>query len=822
MSMQAGRGALGHPFGNACAFLCLLWLLCLSTRAMAQAAPVMPAQPPPMSAQEIVERTDSDERLAVAALQLATAPDPTMAMAMPLQKIADSVDARSADFPVSRLRTLPIMRLESLARHWTFDRRRFERWRAAFNDARSAYLADASLLATRRAAWDALDAQQAAQLPALGARIAQVRQQLAQADTALSSVMAQQIALGQRANGLDVRLQQGQDRVTDAITRIDRQLLHIDSPPIWRAHAAPQESAHAAEVISSSLQIEADFAGAYAEETGSQRLLLNLLQLLMLPALLWLSHRSRHAIGAGDMSPVAARVMGRPWSSWLLLCMAALLVMEPDAPLLIRQIAMMIALIPVLRLLPPGHRQLLDVWPYVATILYLIASFGAIFMGSALVYRWFSLVLAVLALAATGWLLWRSARRGHGLQGRLGHWLRGAAWFASGLLLVSIACNIAGNVSLAEMLLDGVVYSAYFGLVLYVMVNVVTTLLQLLLGRPGASRFRLAPEHAPPLMLWLFSLTVGAAVIGWALYAMESFRILRPLYTLARTVLEHEFTIGDFSLTLGHILLFVVATVIAFWAAKATRLVLHEVADSRLKLQRGTANSVASLAYYGVLLLGLMGALSVAGFKTSQLALIFGALGVGIGFGLQNVVNNFVSGLILMFERPVQPGDVIDVGTTSGRVREIGLRATRIRTFDGADVIVPNGTLLSDRLTNWTLFDRSRRIEVPVGVAYGSDPRQVAALLEATATQTPGIASAPAASVLFSGFGASSLDFVVRAWTPDYDHFSELRSTLHQRIYDALVQAGIEIPFPQQDVHLHGVAVDPQDTTAPKGPLPPA
>ena len=197
-------------------------------------------------------------------------------------------------------------------------------------------------------------------------------------------------------------------------------------------------------------------------------------------------------------------------------------------------------------------------------------------------------------------------------------------------------------------------------------------------------------------------------------------------------------------------------------------------------------------------------ALSAAGFKVSQLVIVFSALGVGIGFGLQGVVNNFVSGLILMFERPIQPGDVIDVAGISGSVREIGMRATTIRRFDGADVIVPNGMLVAERVTNWTLRDRIARIEIAVGVAYGSDVDRVAALLEQAVQQTPRIAGHPPPVVLFRELGPSSLDFVVRAWT-GFDDQQAVRSALLGRIYQALVDAGIEIPFPQQDLHLRGL-----------------
>jgi len=207
-----------------------------------------------------------------------------------------------------------------------------------------------------------------------------------------------------------------------------------------------------------------------------------------------------------------------------------------------------------------------------------------------------------------------------------------------------------------------------------------------------------------------------------------------------------------------------------------------------------------------VLVIGTMIALAAAGFRLSELALVVGALSVGIGFGLQNVVNNFVSGLILMFERPIQPGDVIEVSGTSGKVRDIGMRATTLVTFEGADVVVPNGTLLSEKLTNWTLSDTNRRMDVNVGVAYGSDPHRVLALLAEVAGSTPGVTAEPAPAIVFVGFGSSSLDFAVRAWTNNFSDWVVTKSALTVRIHDALKDAGIEIPFPQNDLHLRSIS----------------
>jgi small-conductance mechanosensitive channel len=179
-----------------------------------------------------------------------------------------------------------------------------------------------------------------------------------------------------------------------------------------------------------------------------------------------------------------------------------------------------------------------------------------------------------------------------------------------------------------------------------------------------------------------------------------------------------------------------------------------------------------------------------------------GALGVGIGFGLQNVVNNFVSGLILLYERPVQKSDIIEVGSLLGEVRRIGVRSSTVRTYDGAEVIVPNASLISQEVVNWTLSDRTRRIEIPLNVAYGTDPGRVIDLLLAAVTDKRGVLQMPQPVALFQGFGDSSLDFVVRFWTAEFDRWSQVSSDVRAAIYDAVRKDGIEIPFPQRDLHV--------------------
>ena len=453
--------------------------------------------------------------------------------------------------------------------------------------------------------------------------------------------------------------------------------------------------------------------------------------------------------------------------------------------------------------------DLLGRWPYILTALYLFQRLGFFLVPNPTLYRVHLMTTTVLALAAVLWLLLRRSRRVEGDDSA--SWIkviRASGWLAVASLAAAIAANVVGNVTLAEMLTAAVLDTGYVGMALFAGTTVLGAMIKLLLARKSISRFRVVTQHTGPLLKSVGKLTRWAALVTWVYVTLNEFRIFRPISDYVRGVLTYQVTFGQLSITLGGILLFCFSIWIAFGIAKTVRVLLHDEILPRLDLPRGVGNSVSTLTYYALITLGVFIALAAAGFELSQLTLIVGALGLGIGLGLQNVVNNFVSGLILMFGRPIQPGDVVEVSGISGRVREIGMRATTLTTFEGADVVVPNGMLLSEKLVNWTLSDMTRRIDVNVGVAYGSNPRQVLELLMEIARATPGIAQTPEPTVLFTGFGASSLDFASRAWTHEFGEWVAIRSNMSVRVYVALVTAGIEIPFPQQDLHVR--SIDPK------------
>jgi small-conductance mechanosensitive channel len=282
--------------------------------------------------------------------------------------------------------------------------------------------------------------------------------------------------------------------------------------------------------------------------------------------------------------------------------------------------------------------------------------------------------------------------------------------------------------------------------------------------------------------------------------------VLEPLWQAIGEFLTTAVTFGNLQLSLGDVLWFLLGIVLALVAARFVRFVLDEDVLPRMPLAMGAASAASRLIYYALVVLGILLSTAASGVELSKLTLVISALGVGIGFGLQNIVNNFVSGLILAFERPVREGDQVTLGQpggqTSGRVELIGLRATRIRTSEGAEVIVPNATLISGEVTNWTLSDRARRIEIVVGVGADSEPARIQALLLAAIAGQPGVAGRPAPVAAFRSIGGSSLDFSLHLWTDDVDDRLAVESEARGRVLAALRQAGIEIPYPRMDLRV--------------------
>ncbi|KPL20353.1 MAG: hypothetical protein AMS23_11115, partial [Bacteroides sp. SM1_62] len=288
----------------------------------------------------------------------------------------------------------------------------------------------------------------------------------------------------------------------------------------------------------------------------------------------------------------------------------------------------------------------------------------------------------------------------------------------------------------------------------------------------------------------------------WVLAVMREFRILDEIFSWFKRVFVAPITIGSTQISLLNIILFIFIIWLTITISRIIRFFLEGDVFTRLKLKKGVPGAISLILRITIITIGFLIAIAAAGVQMDKLAILLGAFGVGIGFGLQNIFNNLISGIILAFERPINEGDIIEVGALMGIVKEIGIRSSIIKTYDGSEVIVPNGNLISEQLINWTLSDQRRRGEVRVGVAYGTDPQRVLDLLLEAAGSNERVLDDPKPWAIFLGFGESSLDFRLLFWIAEADTRLTIQSEVAVMVNQMIRKAGIEIPFPQRDLHL--------------------
>jgi small-conductance mechanosensitive channel len=284
------------------------------------------------------------------------------------------------------------------------------------------------------------------------------------------------------------------------------------------------------------------------------------------------------------------------------------------------------------------------------------------------------------------------------------------------------------------------------------------------------------------------------AFLAWLSLLLSAFGFREALVGSIGSVLNANLGVGSLNVSLGRILAFTVTVWASFLFSRFLRFLLQEDVYHHFQLARGIPQAISTMVHFAVLLLGFFVAMAALGVDLNQVTILAGAFTVGIGFGLQNIVNNFVSGLILLFERPIKVGDFIEVSDKVGEVRRIGIRASVIRTPDGSEVIVPNGTLISNQVTNWTFSDQQRAVEVPVTVVRGTAPQRVVELLRTVAANHRLVAKEPAPQAYTSNFTSGSVTFQLRAWTARYEDWVQLRSDLAVAVDEALARENISIP----------------------------
>jgi len=427
-------------------------------------------------------------------------------------------------------------------------------------------------------------------------------------------------------------------------------------------------------------------------------------------------------------------------------------------------------------------------------------------------------MLALLALV----LWWRRPARLKDVS----HTRREAApfrWLALGLQIalvttpVAILAEVAGYTALARLLGGTVLAAGYAGMMLYGSIVAVDGFVAFLL-RVRPLRLSGMVERHRLLIAQKIQLVVRwIAILLFLWVLLNRLEIVDGVWDALVAFWSFEIPVIAVNVTFGSIIEFLIIVRLTLLVSRFIQFALDEEVYTRVRMPKGQPYAVSTLTHYTILFFGFLLAVFALGLDVNRFTVLAGAFGVGIGFGLQTMVNNFVSGIILLTEQPVQVGDTIELEGVWGEVQRIGMRSSTVRTWQGAEVIVPNAQLVSEQVTNWTLSDARRRLEIPVGVAYGTDPGLVISTIERVAQRHELVLSSPAPLVLFTNFGDSALEFELRCWTDIPDKYLSIKSSLLVGVEAALRDAGVTIPFPQRDLHLKSIEPDVADGLAGRG-----
>ena len=628
-------------------------------------------------------------------------------------------------------------------------------------------------------------------LEALAGEIARTR-------VALTTQRARLLALQNR-----VAIQDG--RMADAITAarraredLEENIFDRDSPPLWAAATGGAQTF--ADDARRSLAAQWAAVEAYAERR-SGRLAAHALAFAALAALLyWARRRVRRWLKDDPRLADVGAIFDVPVATALLISIIGGFRVYPDAPIMLYATMGALVLVPAVVIL----RRLIERGMY--PVLYALVAFYVLdqvrLIAAPLQLAPRLIVLAEMAGAAVfaAWLVARSgprappaARDAPGQALRSGVILHWAGWLALALALVSLAANVLGHVGLANLLGNALLATSYVAIMLYALVEIVDGLFVMALHLPPFTLLGAVQRHRALLSRRLLRFMQWAAAALLLVFALDRLALRDRLFKTAAETLTAESHWGAIRLSLADVLEFAVSIWAAFLLSRFVRFLLEEDVYTRFNLRRGMPYAISTMLNYVILIVGFLAGVAALGFDMTKFTILAGAFSIGVGFGLQAIFNNFVSGLILLFERPVKVGDVIQIEDASGIVEHIGIRASTVRTATGSEIIVPNGKLISERVVNWTFSSHERSIQLPISVPIGTDLPQVIRVLEKVARDCEPIARTPSPKAIVVRMGPDWLGLELHAWTERVDQWMEIRSDLAVAAAAALAEAKIAV-----------------------------
>jgi small-conductance mechanosensitive channel len=738
---------------------------------------------------------------------VAVAPDPATALVRRFDtrsRNLDALETASAELPVlardMAVRTLEMRRLltyntpletiRSLEAEWRYLENRSSAITRDLTKAASQLDRDLAELDKLDATWSATReaAVTGAAPPAVLSRVREVASDVARVRKIVLERRARVLALQGQSAEVGARAGQATQALSEAGERAAARLFYADAPPLWQTNPL---SGEARELPDAGAGAAGEMAALsdYVRQNG-QRFGMHAAVLALLAGLLYLIRSKVRVLSQTDGNlRRTGKIFEMPIVSALLLSLLFTAWFYPRAPRMFWIAGGVFSAIPTLLF----SRRVIErhLYPVLYAVIgfYVIDKLRGILTPMPVIWRWALLAETVMFLVALALTLLQSRRRVDGPPWTMtAAWraVRLGAWPGLAVFAAALVANLGGYVRLADMLATTAFFSAFSAIVTYALTRVGEGLLHALLCVPPLSFLGMTRRHTPLLTSRFNRFLKWVGFLVWLSLTLSALGLLQPLYTAAQSLWGAMLPLGSLETSVGNVITFVLTVWATFLLSRLARFVLEEEIFPNLHLERGLPYAINRVVHYLVLLSGFVIALGAMGVDMTKFTILAGAFSVGIGFGLQNIVNNFISGLIVLFERPIKVGDTIEIDGQTGRVQRIGIRASVIQSTAGAEVIIPNGKLISDKVVNWTLSSGRRQVTVTVLLKLDADASRARKRALDVARRNKKVLQAPAPEVLFVRRGIDQLEFELRVWTDALDAWMEVKSDMTAEINEAL------------------------------------
>ncbi|MGB5404546.1 MAG: mechanosensitive ion channel domain-containing protein [Robiginitalea sp.] len=586
-------------------------------------------------------------------------------------------------------------------------------------------------------------------------------------------------------------------------------LLYQRHPPIWAVPKGKEASAQETEVRTNPI---ADSLSGTPEMVRTHRMRL-LWFIILATGLFVLIFYMRNRLLALKPEGIEAPdsylnlILQIPLITWAFLLVTLLKSGLVSTPKMIEDLLILALLILGIVIIRPRVPQRFRGMLYFAILFMVLNTIKTYFWFSSMNYRIFMLVEVLLFVGVLLYYLRPYLATKAEISNSLGKLIISLVPVVYLLSAISVISNLIGYTNLADFLLKVSLNSSLMLIIAYALFLSLSSVAQGWLLQRYLRNTNQSPAHLSFLkkrIHYFIRFIVATIFVSFFLNLIDEWRTINEVIG---SFMTEPYQVGNLTFTLGSIFMFLFVLLLSYGISRLIAFFLGEDYGFMhfFKLPKGIPAAISLVLRYSILIFGLVIALAYLNVDLSEFNLMAGALGLGIGFGLQTLVSNFISGLILVFERPILPGDTVEVNNLFGKVKKIGIRACNISTYDGAEVVVPNNNLISNDLINWTLSDSIKRVEVLIGVAYGTDPNLVLKVLKDSAVKFDYVLADPEPSVFFTGFGESSLDFRLLFWVP-FEIGLRAKSDVCVEIFNQFKTENIEIPFPQRDVHIKNLS----------------